>query len=1023
MIPVASSAPMAKSRGRLGRRQSWWGDWLAELRRAPSQTLDLFRFAAVRLWAKRRLVLGLQVGLIVAATVAATVPLYSNGALTRLLAAALQPQNERPAGAVLLRFLPAQGELFTPSEEQQLATLAAKIGALTGLGATPPAFYAQTGSSSFVPDSASPVPEDPSYQRSGSLDMEVGLSKHIKLLAGHLYSPVTSDGVIDGLISTSTQQNLHMVLGQIWDFPSPVALGAQVRVRIVGIYKRLNPGGPFWPYQYQDADVFIPPQVFLGQFMYNPNYPLEEASWYTILHLGHLSPSAAGNLVNELNRINTEAGQILANTQLAVSPISQLQNFITSLQSMETELLLISLPILALTLYYVVMMAGLAVQQDRNEIAVLVSRGSRTWQIVSLYLAQWLILGGVAFLVAPFPAAFLTELVGASTGFLQFVNRAALPILPSGAMYGYDAAAALVAILAALLPVVVAARQSIVNYRTETTRSLRAPFWRRAYIDFILLAVAAYAWHQFHAGVAGAGSGGALASNPLLFVVPAIFMAGAALFLVRLLPWVIRGLDAIVGRYAPVTLVLTARQLARMPAQFSPLVFLLVFTVGLGYYSASAARTLNLNLADGIAYQVGSDVSMYEVWAPPGAAGLGTTAAAAGLESGGPTQTSTTAAAPAASGTAAGTASSTAASSTSSTGPAIQQFGGVTQAQGTGPGQTTAPVGEVVEEPPFSPNEHLPGVISAARVFLAQAQIVVGGQTWPTDGQLMGIDPVNFYHTAWWRPDLSPFSFVSYMNALLGNYNGVLVQQSFMQAAALQPGDTIQIEMNGVSGEFEVLGPIQYWPGMYPSGGPMLVANWPYIENTFGVLPYYVWFRTRASASDQAMVNALQQDKLFPTQVVDRRVLLGQAHASPSWTGSNGLLTISFLVAALLTFLGYLLYAVLALRNRMLQFGLLRAMGLARAALSTSVVVEQAFLLAAGIAGGLYVGAWTAFLFLPFFQAASGTSVPPFIITGAGSALWRMGILMALLLAVTIIGLLQVLRGLRIGEAVKLGEE
>lgn len=1010
----------------------------AELRRVPSQIVDLFRFAAIRLWAKRRLVIGLQVGLVVAATVAATVPLYSNGALTRLLAAALQPQNERPAGAVLMRYLAQQGDDFTLAKEQALARLADGIGRATGLGATPPAFLSVTGTSSFMPDPASPVAEDPSYQRSGSLDMEVGLPQHVQVIAGRMYGTGTTGGILDAVISQSTQQNLHMVLGQIWDFPSPVALGTQVRLRIVGIYRREDPGGPFWPYQYQNQDVFVAPTVFMQQFMFNPNYPLEEASWYTILHLGHLSPSSAASLVQVLNRINTQAGQTMPDTQLAVSPVQQLESFITELQVMETALLLISLPILALTLYYVVMMAGLAVQQDRNEIAVLVSRGSRTWQIVSLYLAQWLILGAVAFLVAPFPAALLTELVGASTGFLLFVNRSALPILPSPAMYQYDAAAALVALLAALLPVVVAARQSIVNYRQESARTQRAPFWRRTYLDFILGAVALYAWHQFHVGAvtaaaAGGPTGSALTGNPLLFIVPALFMAAAGLFLVRILPWVIRGVDFLVGRFAPVTLVLTARQLARAPAQYSPLVFLLVFTVALGYYSASAARTLNVNLKDSLAYQVGSDVSMYEVWAPPGGAALGASAASAGLEAAGAATSSTgagasstaaggSATASGASGTASGSSTAAGASSSTASG-GLLQFGGVHQAQGVSAGQTAVAPGQEVEEPPFAPNQQLPGVVSAARVFLEQVGMVIGGQAWQQSGQLMGIDPTTFYRTAWWRSDLSPFSFVSYMNALLSHYNGILVDQSFMNAAALQPGDTLQITLNGTGGEFEVLGAINYWPGMYPTNGPMLVANWPYIENTFGVLPYYVWFRTTATASDQRMVNALQAHKLFPTQVVDQRVLLGQAHAAPSWTGSNGLLTISFLVAALLTFLGYLLYAVLALRNRLLQFGLLRAMGLDRAGLSVSVAAEQIFLLIAGIAGGLYVGAWAAFLFLPFFEATSASTVPAFVVVGAGPDLWRMGVLMAGLLALAIAGLLHALRGLRIGEAVKLGEE
>ena len=88
-----------------------------------------------------------------------------------------------------------------------------------------------------------------------------------------------------------------------------------------------------------------------------------------------------------------------------------------------------------------------------------------------------------------------------------------------------------------------------------------------------------------------------------------------------------------------------------------------------------------------------------------------------------------------------------------------------------------------------------------------------------------------------------------------------------------------------------------------------------------------------------------------------------------------------------------------------------------------AVALEQVFLLVAGIAGGLYVGAWASALFLPFFQATNGGSVPPFLIAGPGPDLLRMGGILAVLLALAIAGLLQVLRGMRIGEAVKLGED
>ena len=1027
------------------------GDLARELRRWPGQVADLFVLAARRLWANRRLLIGLQVGVIVAATVAATVPLYSNGALMRLLASELQPQNDRPSGAVMLRYVYHQGDNYTPAVQARLQQLAGSVDRRAGIPGSPVYFYEATATRSLLPDPASAVPEDPSVARSGWLEAEAGFHAHVTILAGHMYAQNPEpDGTIEAIISRATQQSLQMVVGQTYELTEP-GLANHLNIKIVGIYRRLNPTGDFWPFQFETANLVISPVAFAGVEAAG-QLPLSEVTWYQVLHLSQLAPSGALSLSNTLENINSQAGQIMAHADLAVSPLKELQAYAARLSSMQSELLLISLPILVLTLYYVVMTSGLAIQQERNEIAVLVSRGARTWQVISLYVAEWVIMGVVAIVVAPFPAAFLTELVGSSSGFLVFVNRQPLAIVPTASMYEFEITAAAVALLAAMFPVFEATRQSVLGYKQEVARLMRAPFWRRAYVDFILGAIAFYEWRQFHVtfGAATTATGAGFAVQPLLYLVPALFIAAAGLFLVRILPYIIRAVDALIGRVAPLQLVLPARQLARTPAQFSPLIFLLVFTVALGFYSASAARTLNRNLSDQLSYQVGSDVSLYEVWAPQGVALLGDSAAVAGLESAGAATPaaglgSGTAAAPAAGlapgaaaapaaglGSGTGAAPSAGASGTSSSGtasgpPQLQQFGGVTQAVGLAPGQTQAvsayATGQAVAEPPFAPNLSLPGVISAARVFLEPAQIVIGGRALPGNGQLMAIEPSQFYQTAWWRNDLSPYTFAAYMTSLAQHYNGVLVSQSFLASHALSPGDSVVLQLAQGQGSFEVLGPIQNWPGVYATNGPIFVANWSYVEHTFGVLPYYVWFKTKPSASVATMEQDLTKSKLFATQLVDRRVLLGQAHANPQRTGSDGLLTIGFLVASLLTVLGYLLYAVLAMRNRMLQFGLLRAMGLPRPSLSMAVALEQVFLLGVGIAGGLYVGDWASGLFLPFFQASNGGSVPPFLISGPGPDLSRMGAILAVLLAFAIAGLLQVLRGMRIGEAVKLGED
>ena len=1019
--PNAPEIPLGRpSHGRRG--------VLNDMRLLPGQVADLFVLAARRLWANRRLFIGLQIGVIVAATVAATVPLYSNGALQRLLGSELQPQNYRPAGAVMLRYVYQNGDQFTPPVQAKLQALADSLPKRAGIGTTPIEFYMASANEALVPDPSSKVAIDPSVTRTGFFEAETNFAAHVKIVSGRMFKNSLDPGqVVEAVISEATQQNEHMVVGQTYDLQEP-GLGNQVPVKIVGIYQQINPTGPYWPYQFENTNLEISPQVFQDQFLYQSNLPLEEATWYTVLNLSQLAPSSALHLIHALQRFNTLAGQIMPHTALAVSPLSELQTYASRLASMESELLLISLPILALTLYYVAMMAGLAVQQERNEIAVLVSRGSRTWQILSLYAAEWLIMGAVAVLVAPFPAALLTEIVGSSTGFLVFVSRQPLAIIPTATMYNYETIAALLSLVAAMLPVFAATRESIVSYKQDQARLMRAPFWRRAYVDFILGFIAFYELHQFHktnGAAAAAGANGALNFDPLLYLVPALFIAAAGLFLVRILPYIIRGLDMVLGRVAPLTLVLPARQLARTPTQFSPLIFLLVFTVALGLYSASTARTLDRNLSDSLAYQVGSDLQLYEVWAPQGTAVLGNTASGAGLlASGGASGTAAAGGATSGTGAAGGAASGTGASGTTAT---LQQFGGVSQATGLQPGQTSIPsalaTGQEVAEPPFSPNQNLPGVVSAAQVFLEPATISVGGQAWPNPGQLMAINPQQFYATTWWRQDLSPFTLRAYMVALGKEANGVLASESFLQQASLQPGDTVTLSASGGVAQFVIIGAIQNWPGMYSKNGPMFVANFSYVQNTFGVVPYYVWFRTKANASYQTIAADLSKSDLFATQPLDYRVLLGQAHADPQRTGSLGLLTIGFLVAALLTVLGYLLYALLAFRMRLLQFGLLRAMGLARSNLSSAVLLEQVFLLLAGVAGGLFIGDWAAGLFLPFFQATAGVTQPPFIIAGPGPDLARMGAILAVLLGLAIMGLLQGLRGLRIGEAVKLGEE
>ena len=52
--------------------------------------------------------------------------------------------------------------------------------------------------------------------------------------------------------------------------------------------------------------------------------------------------------------------------------------------------------------------------------------------------------------------------------------------------------------LATVIPAVIYARSSIVNYKQQLARSDRKPFWQRWFLDVLLLGVAGYGWYLFN---------------------------------------------------------------------------------------------------------------------------------------------------------------------------------------------------------------------------------------------------------------------------------------------------------------------------------------------------------------------------------------------------------------------------------------------------------------------------------------------------------------------------------------------
>jgi len=127
----------------------------------------------------------------------------------------------------------------------------------------------------------------------------------------------------------------------------------------------------------------------------------------------------------------------------------------------------------------------------------------------------------------------------------------------------------------------------------------------------------------------------------------------------------------------------------------------------------------------------------------------------------------------------------------------------------------------------------------------------------------------------------------------------------------------------------------------------------------------------------------------------------------------------------IVSLIGYMLYWFFNLSSRVVQFGVLRAMGLSRKQLTGMLLLEQGFTAGLSIALGIGIGKLTSYLFLPFLQTSQNvkTQVPPFRVVFDSKDTYQLYFVVAFMMITGALLLFLHIRRLRVHQAVKLGEE
>ncbi|MEC0210550.1 ABC transporter permease [Paenibacillus ehimensis] len=964
--------------------------------------MAMLRFLFRKMWNTRWLTLSTLAGLIMAVAFTTSIPMYSDGSLKRVVSKSLEEKNNGlSAGAVLIRFQASGNEKadlngLSDVDQYIKEDLPKDI-------AFPYDAYVRTYSirgSQITPEDKSKV--DPSKRRQMTLMAQNGLKDQVELTQGQWFSEQPKDGIIEAVIHEEAMFRNDLHIGDVFIYPISGGNGiAPLKVKVTGTFKPKNETDLYW-YQGMEGlltSFFMSEVGFNDYVLKSKKIPLSLANWYYAFDLREIKTSQLSSLETKLERLDIVLFQKLKNTRVDISFIPLLQEF--KVQSLQLQMLLFTLaaPMIAMVFYYIVMNARQSLERQRTVIAVIRSRGGSTNQIIWIYLLEGLLLGAVAMIIGPLLGWFMAKSIGSSSGFLTFVDRKAVPVGVSTEALLYGVAAVVIALMASVIPAIVYAKASIVSYKQKLARSDRKPFWQRWFLDVVLIGLVGYGYYLFHDRQDLFSRTGLttdqLSVNPLLFFIPALSIIALGLFFLRIFPWLLRFGNWLGKRLLPVPVYLTLTQLSRSSTAYYPLMLLLILTLGLGIYNASAARTIDLNSTERVLYAYGTDVIMRAEWISvsedlpatsnpnKGGQGQGQGQGGAGGKNPG-------------------------------------QGGG---GQPGGPGEGPPPKTRFIE-PPFEVFRELEGVEHVARVLQSKGNVVVSGKSLG-QGMLMGIDNVDFAKVAWFRKDLYKTHPYNYLN-LLGQYEqAVIIPTSFADKHHIKAGDLISISVSSQPVEFVVVATVPYWPSQYPDQTPFFIANLDYVYDQGPVTPYDVWMKMKDGAKVAPIIDALKAKNIGIASVKDVRNELITQKKHPARGGVFGILSLGFLVSVLVSLIGYILYWFFNLSSRVVQFGVLRAMGLSRRQLTGMLLLEQLFTAGLAIALGLGIGKLTSYLFLPFLQTAENvkTQVPPFRVIFDARDTDQLYVVIAVMM-LTGAGLLFLhIRRLRVHQAVKLGEE
>ncbi len=264
----------------------------------------------------------------------------------------------------------------------------------------------------------------------------------------------------------------------------------------------------------------------------------------------------------------------------------------------------------------------------------------------------------------------------------------------------------------------------------------------------------------------------------------------------------------------------------------------------------------------------------------------------------------------------------------------------------------------------------------------------------------------------------------------------VAASSSFARQFGVDVGDEVDVSFAGRPMKVILVDTVEFFPTLDSYRDRFLLADLDAVRARANLgtargemTPNEVWLTTDDPTGEARapLLERFDDDKPFPvTKVIDSEANLELAQADPLvLAGWRALLLIAFGTILILSSLGFLVHAYISFRNRELQFALMRTMGFSTRQLVSLMWMEQALVIAVGMALGTWMGGRLGATIMPFLghDDRGGQVLPPFVIEVGWQNLIVTYAAMLFIFAVIILGVIWFIQRMSLSRVLRLGDE